>query len=46
MTLVQTQHPAPSEKDIQFILGEVKNYLSPDLEGTPSSLPLMTSHDL
>ena len=28
-----THNPAPSEKDIQFILGEVKNYLSPDLEG-------------
>ncbi len=28
-----THNPSPTEKDIQFILGEVKNYLSPDLEG-------------
>ncbi len=25
--------PSPSEKDIQFILNEVKNYLSPEMEG-------------
>jgi len=26
--------PAPTEKDISFILQEVKHYLNPDLEGT------------
>lgn len=28
-----TSNPAPTEKDIQFILQEVKHYLSQDLEG-------------
>lgn len=28
-----THHPAPSEDEIQFILDEVKHYLSPDVEG-------------
>lgn len=28
-----TTSPGPSEKDIQFILNEVKNYLTPDIEG-------------
>jgi len=28
-----THSPSPSEKDIQFILNEVKNYLTPDIEG-------------
>ncbi|KAL2081470.1 hypothetical protein ACEWY4_023323 [Coilia grayii] len=27
-----TAHPAPSEEDINFILKEVRNYLSPDVE--------------
>ena len=27
-----THSPSPSEKDIQFILGEVRDYLSPDVE--------------
>ncbi|XP_071943188.1 glycerol-3-phosphate dehydrogenase, mitochondrial-like [Antedon mediterranea] len=26
-----TEHPAPTEDDIQFILKEIKNYLSPDI---------------
>ena len=30
---VQVTHsPGPSEKDIQFILQEVKNYLTPDID--------------
>ena len=28
-----THSPSPSEEDIQFILNEVKNYLTPDIEG-------------
>lgn len=28
-----THHPEPREQDIQFILNEVKNYLSPDVRG-------------
>ncbi len=28
-----THHPSPPEKDIQFILNEVKNYLTPDIDG-------------
>lgn len=28
-----TQHPIPSEEDINFILNEVRNYLSCDVEG-------------
>lgn len=28
-----TDSPAPTEKEIQFILNEVKNYLHPDVEG-------------
>ena len=27
-----TYSPSPSEADIQFILNEVKNYLTPDIE--------------
>ncbi|XP_037074718.1 LOW QUALITY PROTEIN: glycerol-3-phosphate dehydrogenase, mitochondrial-like, partial [Pollicipes pollicipes] len=27
-----TEHPAPSEEDITFILSEVRNYLSPEIE--------------
>jgi glycerol-3-phosphate dehydrogenase len=30
-----THHPAPTEDEIQFILDEVKHYLSPDVEGKP-----------
>lgn len=33
-----THHPAPSEDEIQFILDEVKHYLSPDVEGLFISL--------
>lgn len=29
-----TAHPIPGEDDINFILSEVRNYLSPDVEGT------------
>lgn len=29
-----THNPSPTEENIQFILNEVKRYLSPDLEGT------------
>lgn len=29
-----TAHPIPGEDDINFILREVRNYLSPDVEGT------------
>lgn len=29
-----TAHPIPGEDDINFILQEVRNYLSPDVEGT------------
>jgi glycerol-3-phosphate dehydrogenase len=29
-----TAHPIPREEDINFILNEVRNYLSPDVEGT------------
>ena len=28
-----TFQPAPTEKEIQFILNEVRNYLHPDIEG-------------
>lgn len=28
-----THHPIPTEEEIQFILNEVKNYLSPDITG-------------
>jgi hypothetical protein len=28
-----TDYPTPTEKEIQFILNEVKNYLHPDVEG-------------
>jgi len=28
-----TFQPAPTEKEIQFILNEVRNYLHPDVEG-------------
>lgn len=28
-----THSPSPSERDIEFILNEVKNYLTPDIEG-------------
>lgn len=28
-----TNHPIPSEEDINFILNEVRNYLSCDVEG-------------
>lgn len=28
-----TAHPIPMEEDINFILSEVRNYLSPDVEG-------------
>lgn len=28
-----TAHPIPGEDDINFILREVRNYLSPDVEG-------------
>lgn len=28
-----THHPIPSEEDINFILNEVRNYLSCDVEG-------------
>ena len=27
-----THHPAPTEGDIEFILGEIRSYLSPDIE--------------
>lgn len=29
-----THDPKPTEDEIEFILGEVKNYLNPDVEGT------------
>lgn len=29
-----TAHPIPMEEDINFILSEVRHYLSPDVEGT------------
>ena len=29
-----TAHPIPGEDDINFILNEVRNYLSPDVVGT------------
>lgn len=37
-----THHPIPSEDDINFILNEVRNYLSCDVEGTvniPGTFP-------
>lgn len=34
-----TAHPIPMEEDINFILSEVRNYLSPDVEGTFHSAP-------
>lgn len=34
-----THHPIPSEEDINFILNEVRNYLSCDVEGNLRSLP-------
>ena len=33
-----TAHPIPGEDDINFILNEVRNYLSPDVEGTGPSV--------
>lgn len=40
-----THHPIPSEEDINFILNEVRNYLSCDVEGNMHSfkftLPLL-----
>lgn len=30
-----TQHPIPTEEDINFILSEVRNYLGADVEGNP-----------
>jgi len=27
-----THHPSPTENDIEFILGEIRSYLSPDIE--------------
>lgn len=27
-----THHPSPTEADIEFILGEIRSYLSPDIE--------------
>lgn len=45
-----TQHPIPSEEDINFILNEVRNYLSCDVEGNVyiplslSSLSYLTNH--
>jgi len=30
-----TAHPIPGEDDINFILREIRNYLSPDVEGAP-----------
>lgn len=34
-----TSHPIPTEEDINFILNEVRNYLSVDVEGkAPSAL--------
>lgn len=32
-----TAHPIPMEEDINFILSEVRHYLSPDVEGTPDA---------
>lgn len=32
-----THHPIPSEEDINFILNEVRNYLSCDVEGNMHS---------
>lgn len=32
-----TAHPIPGEDDINFILTEVRNYLSPDVEGTDAA---------
>lgn len=41
-----THHPIPSEEDINFILNEVRNYLSCDVEGNMHSfkftLPLLS----
>ena len=28
-----SDNPKPSEKEIQFILGEIRNYLNPDVNG-------------
>lgn len=33
-----TAHPIPMEEDINFILSEVRNYLSPDVEGNITRL--------
>lgn len=33
-----TAHPIPGEDDINFILREVRNYLSPDVEGKSARL--------
>lgn len=32
-----TAHPIPGEDDINFILREVRNYLSPDVEGAAAA---------
>ena len=38
-----TFQPAPTEKEIQFILNEVRNYLHPDVEGMLTEDNLLTS---
>ncbi|KAA8579422.1 hypothetical protein FQN60_006515 [Etheostoma spectabile] len=37
-----TAHPIPGEEDINFILNEVRNYLSPDVEAWSGIRPLVT----
>lgn len=44
-----TAHPIPMEEDINFILSEVRNYLSPDVEGNITrlcELPAMVMSDV
>lgn len=37
-----TAHPIPGEDDINFILNEVRNYLSPDVVGTVTVIMCLT----
>ena len=39
-----TDNPMPTEAEIQFILKEIGNYLSPDINGLSSSESYNTAH--
>ena len=42
-----SEHPKPTEKEVQFILSEIREYLSADVMGTPQiSDALMYDHTI